>query len=148
MSPIRPSHFLPPPRAATNFAPTRVSFVNAPTQPTATVSKGAHFEVMVPAGYNLKEAAGARQLSSSTLVASPVPGRGGKQGIRKRREHRPRWPTDGDRRHELRPRLEVMNFSLCNQPAPSADATILISAQAWASTQRSVLGCVPWMVSR
>jgi hypothetical protein len=80
MSPIRPSHFLPPPRAATTFAPTRVSFVNAPTQPTATVSKGAQFEVMVPAGYNLKEAAGARQLSSSTLVASPVPGRGGKQG--------------------------------------------------------------------
>ena len=42
MFPIRPSNVLPP-RAATAFAPTRVSFVNAPNQPTATVSKGAQF---------------------------------------------------------------------------------------------------------
>ena len=72
-APLRPSRFLRPQPA------TRVSFVNAPTQPTVTVSRGAQFEVMVPQGYRLAMSAGAKQLSSLPLATPSVPGRGGRQ---------------------------------------------------------------------
>ena len=72
-APIRPSRFLRPQPA------TRVSFVNGPTQPTVTVSRGAHFEVMVPQGYKLAMSAGAKQVSSMPLATPSLPGRGGKQ---------------------------------------------------------------------
>jgi len=58
---------------------TRVSFVNGPTQPTVSVSRGAQFEVMVPKGYVLAKAVGAKQLSSMPLATPGMPGRGGKQ---------------------------------------------------------------------
>jgi hypothetical protein len=66
--------------ASRNVKPeVRVTFVNGAEQPTVSVSRGKRFEVVVPAGYRLATADGAKLVSSKTVKVPGMVGRGGAQ---------------------------------------------------------------------